>query len=166
MTQPLQQEYREQQSSEEEEVHRSYHAPQVESEEEEEDEEGDEVADLDTMLAQKRQENKVKDKNRASVSAEAYGMFNKRENFKARVIAKTPEQYKTIKEKLVQSFLFKALEEKELDTCIQAMEIKHFRLSQLTQRGREDHRAGRRRQRPVHRGLGHAGLLQNEQASR
>ena len=119
--------YRQPDPSDEEEQDRSYHAPQVDSEEEEEDEEGDEVPDLDAMLAQKRQENKVKDKNRASVSAEAYGMFNKRENFKARVIQKTPAQHKTIQEKLMQSFLFRALDEKELDTCIKAMEIKEFK---------------------------------------
>lgn len=64
---------------------------------------------------------------RAAVSAEVYGEFNKKENFKARVIKKTPEEQITIKEKLLKSFLFKALDEKDLQTCIDAMEIKKLK---------------------------------------
>ena len=109
---------------------KSYHAPHLDSEEEEE-EEGDEVADLDTLLAMKKEQNKVTTKNRASVSAESYGIFNKRENFTARVIGKTEEQYQKIKDKLMQSFLFKSLDEKELDTCIKAMEIKNYKYIDL-----------------------------------
>lgn len=64
---------------------------------------------------------------RAAVSAEVYGAYNKKENFKARVIKKSPEEQATIKEKLLKSFLFKALDEKDLQTCIDAMEIKRLK---------------------------------------
>lgn len=103
-----------------------YKRPDVESDEDE-DEDGDEVPDLDAMLKQKQAENKVKTTNRASVSAEVYGKFNKKENFKARVIPKSVEEKKKIKEKLLMSFLFKSLEEKDLETCINAMEIKNYK---------------------------------------
>jgi len=47
---------------------------------------------------------------RDSVSAEAYGSFNKKnENFVARVISKSEDQKKRIREKLNMSFMFKAL---------------------------------------------------------
>ena len=49
-------------------------------------------------------------KMRDSVSAEAYGSFNKKnENFVARVISKSEDQKKRIREKLNMSFMFKAL---------------------------------------------------------
>ena len=101
-----------------------YKRPDVESDEDE-DEDGDEVPDLDAMLKQKQAENKVKTTNRASVSAEVYGKFNKKENFKARVIPKSVEEKKKIKEKLLMSFLFKSLEEKDL-------EIKNKKTSQIS----------------------------------
>jgi hypothetical protein len=103
-----------------------YKRPDVASDDDE-DEEGDEVPDLDTMLKQKQAENKVKTVNRASVSAEVYGAFNKKEDFKARVIPKSVEEKKKIREKLLMSFLFKSLEEKDLETCIDSMEIKNYK---------------------------------------
>ena len=103
----------------------AYHKPEMHSDDEEE--EGDEVMDLDTMLKQKQAENKVKTANRTSVSAEVYGKFNKKENFKARVIPKSVDEKKKIREKLLMSFLFRALDEKDLETCIDAMEIKKLK---------------------------------------
>ena len=64
---------------------------------------------------------------RAAVSAEVYGEYNKKENFKARLIKKSAEEQATIKEKLLKSFLFKSLDEKDLQTCIDAMEIKKLK---------------------------------------
>ena len=62
---------------------------------------------------------------RTSVSAEVYGKFNKKEDFKAKVIPKSDEQIKRIRDRVTQSFLFNALDEKDLQTVINAMsEIK------------------------------------------
>ena len=52
---------------------------------------------------------------RAAVSAEAYGVFNKKEDFKARIIKKSEEQIQRIKARIVTSFLFGSLEQKDLD---------------------------------------------------
>lgn len=63
---------------------------------------------------------------RSGVSAEVYGDFNKKENFVARKIPKTPEQIQSIKTRLFHSFLFGALEAKDLEVVIGAMEEKKF----------------------------------------
>ena len=79
---------------------------------------------MNAMMAKKQQKgNKV----RAGVSAEVYGEYNKKENFKARIIKKTSEERTQIKEKLLKSFLFKTLDENDLETCIDAMEIKKYK---------------------------------------
>jgi cAMP-dependent protein kinase regulator len=86
--------------------------------ENDEDENQDDV-DLQ-ILARK---NKAQGGNqRASVSAECYGVFNEKKAFVAKVIPKGAEQMKKIYEKVIQSFLFNSLEEKDLKTVIDAME--------------------------------------------
>jgi cAMP-dependent protein kinase regulator len=57
-------------------------------------------------------------------------MFNKKENFKARVIPKTQEQKDRIVNRVMHSFLFNSLEEKELETVINAFEEKRFTIDQ------------------------------------
>ncbi|MFM1912311.1 MAG: hypothetical protein RIR51_149 [Bacteroidota bacterium] len=64
---------------------------------------------------------------RSSVSAEVYGMYNKKEDFKPRVIPKTDEQKKRIQNKIRQSFLFNSLEENDLNTVLGAFEEKRFK---------------------------------------
>ncbi len=64
---------------------------------------------------------------RASVSAEAYGQFNMKGDFKARVIEKTEEQRQRILSRVMQSFLFNSLEDKELETVLLAFEEKRFK---------------------------------------
>ena len=64
---------------------------------------------------------------RSAVSAEAYGKFNRKEDFKARYIEKTPEQISRIKTRIIHSFLFGNLESKDLDIVIGAMEEKKFK---------------------------------------
>lgn len=61
---------------------------------------------------------------RAAVSAEVYGMFNKKEDFQPRKIEKTDEQIQRIKARILQSFLFQNLEAKDLNIVIDAMEEK------------------------------------------
>jgi cAMP-dependent protein kinase regulator len=64
---------------------------------------------------------------RSAVSAEVYGQFNKKSDFKARNIPKTPEQILRIKTRVIHSFLFGNLEGKDLDIVIGAMEEKRFK---------------------------------------
>lgn len=64
---------------------------------------------------------------RSSVCAEVYGAFNKKEDFKARIVPKTPDQYERITNRVSQSFMFSALDEKDLKTVIDAMEEQNFK---------------------------------------
>lgn len=64
---------------------------------------------------------------RASVSAEAYGNFNKKKDFIPRVIAKTPEQKERISQILANSILFNTLQEKEKETVLLAFEEVYFK---------------------------------------
>ena len=64
---------------------------------------------------------------RQSVSAEVYGIHNKKEAFVPRVIPKTEEQINKIKARIVSSFLFSNFEPNELEIVIGAMDEKHFK---------------------------------------
>jgi cAMP-dependent protein kinase regulator len=75
---------------------------------------------------------------RTSVSAEVYGQFNRKEvthrkfilkSFKARFIEKSQEQKDRIITRLMQSFMFSALDDKERDIVVNAMEEKKFKFS-------------------------------------
>ena len=80
----------------------------------------------------KRLEQKMNDKKmRTSVSAEVYGNFNKKENFKPRFIQKTPEQILKIKNRVLSSFLFSNLDKKDLDIVIGAMDEKRLRPNEI-----------------------------------
>ncbi len=64
---------------------------------------------------------------RSSVSAEVYGKFNiKEQNFKARIIPKTKDQEKKLTERMMQSFLFNNLEQKDFASVLGAMEERRF----------------------------------------
>jgi cAMP-dependent protein kinase regulator len=94
-----------------------YSKKSEESEEEEEDDKAEEMINI-------RKNNAAKSKQRSGVSAEAYGKFNKKQEFVARVIKKTEVQKKRIIERIMMSFLFNSLEEKDVNTVIDAMEEK------------------------------------------
>ena len=70
-------------------------------------EEDDEVDDLQERINKRKE--KGKDGPRASVSAEVFGDFNKKEDFKARVIPKSEEAKQKILAKLSGNFMFKDL---------------------------------------------------------
>jgi cAMP-dependent protein kinase regulator len=57
-----------------------------------------------------------------SVSDQAFGTWNKREDFNPRVIEKTEEQKTRISERLSHSFMFEALDSNELEIVINSME--------------------------------------------
>lgn len=61
------------------------------------------------------------------ISAEAYGEYNRPENFVARVIPKSDDQKIQIKNILLKSFMFRDLVESDLNTIIDAMEIKSYK---------------------------------------
>lgn len=64
---------------------------------------------------------------RSSVSAEAYGAFNKRGSYVPKVVKKSEEQAKRIRTRLAQAFMFSALDEKEKKIVVDAMEEKSFK---------------------------------------
>ncbi len=66
-------------------------------------------------------------KHRAGVSAEVYGKLNKHEDFKPRVLIKSEDQIERIKTKILTSFLFRNLEEADIDIIISAMEEKIYK---------------------------------------
>lgn len=66
-------------------------------------------------------------KGRTSVSAEAYGAFNKKGAFKPKFIKKSNDQLSRITEKISQSFLFSSLSATDLQTVIGSFEEKKFK---------------------------------------
>lgn len=87
-------------------------------EEDEEEEEDDGADDVEDMAPPPGYQSRGP---RASVSAEAYGAWNKKEEFVPPVHQKTDEQTKRIEAVLEKSFLFAALDKKELGVVILAM---------------------------------------------
>lgn len=86
--------------------------------EEEDTEDQDKVEDL---IEQRKLKAKQKGA-RSSVSAEVYGIFNQKQAFVPKIIEKSDEQIQRIQEKVLQSFIFNNLDEKELKIVIDAME--------------------------------------------
>lgn len=64
---------------------------------------------------------------RVSVSAEAYGEFNKKAAFKPRVIPKSEEAKRRIQQRMEQAFMFSGLDEKETQVVIDSFEEKQFK---------------------------------------
>lgn len=91
------------------------------SDEDDEEEEG-EIEDLPQVRE------KVKTKGaRSSVSAEAYGMWNKKSEYIPKNVPKNAEQQERIKKRLSQAFMFTALDEKEQKIVVNAMEEVKFK---------------------------------------
>ena len=67
-----------------------------------------------------KKKKKKKKGQRTSVSAEVFGLFNKKEDFVAKIIPKNHEQKNAIRKKVLQSFMFNSLEDKDLETVIDA----------------------------------------------
>ena len=59
---------------------------------------------------------------RTSVSAEVFGRYNKKAAFVPKVVEKSEAIKQKIKDRLTQTFMFKALGEEELKIVIDAME--------------------------------------------
>ena len=113
--------------------YREYEKHENKKEEEEEksisDEDSDDIDPSLDNLIEKMPEQKKKQSllPRSAVSAEAYGDYNKKENFKARYIEKTQEQIQRIKSMIIHSFIFGNLESKDMEIVINAMEEKKYK---------------------------------------
>jgi len=94
------------------------------SEDENEDKEDQDKVDLMIHAKQAQQNSRGQ---RSSVSAEVYGMFNTKGVFVPRIIPKSQDQKDRIIGKVTQSFLFNSLEDKELNTVIDAFEEKIYK---------------------------------------
>ena len=68
----------------------------------------------------------VKKEARKGISAEAYGVYNTKKKFHPKVIKKTDEQISRIKSKIINSFIFKNLDQNDIKIVIDAMEEKCF----------------------------------------
>lgn len=86
-----------------------------------EPEEEEDEFDIKAIKTKQRQTKK-----KFAISAEAYGEYNKLENFKPRVIEKTEEQKTQIKEILSKNFMFSSLDVADQDIVIGAMEIRTY----------------------------------------
>lgn len=73
------------------------------------------------------QPTKLTSKQRTSVSAEVYGMWNKKTPFTPKVVPKSNEIKKALRGKLEESFMFRTLDPKNQEVVINAMEEKHFK---------------------------------------
>ena len=67
---------------------------------------------------------------RNSVSAEVYGVYNKKKVFVPKKLPKTLEQINRIKGKIISSFIFNSLDKNDIDIVINAMEEKKFKIDE------------------------------------
>lgn len=87
----------------------------------------DDEDDIDNTIENKVFNAKARlSKQREGVSAEAYGVFNIKSDFTPKVVKKSDDQIQRIKARVLQSFLFAALESKDLDIVISTMEEKRY----------------------------------------
>lgn len=86
------------------------------------DDDSDSSDDAEIIKARQRLNNKGW-KPRASVSAEVYGEWNRKEDFKPKVIKKDEETMENIKHKIKQSFMFNNLSEADIEVVINAMRV-------------------------------------------
>lgn len=64
---------------------------------------------------------------RTSVSAEAFGIYHKKEDFKPVVVEKSDEVKEKIRKRLINSFMFSALNEKDQNIVLDAMKEENFK---------------------------------------
>lgn len=97
-----------------------------ESEEEEEEKNEQKEKDFQKEIEEKRQKLHLKG-GRSGISAEVYGKFNKKEDFKPRVIEKSEQQKEDIRRICMTSILFNSLDKRDLETIIDACEKKQYK---------------------------------------
>jgi cAMP-dependent protein kinase regulator len=84
---------------------------------------GSESDDNGSMMIAREAKLKKGWKPRASVSAEAYGEWNKKEDFVPRSIPKSKETTESIKNKILKNFMFSNLKDADVAIVINAMNV-------------------------------------------
>jgi len=90
------------------------------------DENSEDSDENDIEEIQKSHSKSVQKNGRTSVSAEVYGIYNKKSDYQPKKIKKSFEQIGRIKERIKQSFLFSELDPKDFETVLNAFEEKTF----------------------------------------
>ena len=116
---------KESESEKSEEESKSNDSEEVSSKEKA-DEFNEEQNEIDKEI-QARRNKMMKRGQRSSVSAEVFGLYNKKQAFKPRKIPKTENQKETIKKRCLQSFIFNSLEDQDFIQVIDAFEEKRFK---------------------------------------
>lgn len=83
------------------------------------------------VLAEKVVQNKPVPRGRSSVSAEVYGTWNKPQLFVPKVVPKDNDIREALRQKLTESFMFRALDTHNLKIVIDAMEEVKFNKGDL-----------------------------------
>lgn len=109
---------------------------QLPTSDEDQGEEMDSEEEAKLELARNSEARKTNKK--LAVSAEAYGEYNQAREFKAKVVKKTPQQEKQIREILSKSIMFSSLDKKSFEVVMGAMEIRKFQKEQFVIRQGED----------------------------
>lgn len=86
------------------------------------DEESEDEVDLEVIERSRKKTNQ-----RTSVSAEVYGRWNVKKSYQPKVVPKSIEIKQKIRDRLSKAFMFGALEEKEREIVINAMEERTFK---------------------------------------
>lgn len=84
---------------------------------------------VDELISINQQRNK--NRQRSSVSAEVYGDFNKKGDFKAKIIPKKDDQKKRLQAVVGKSFIFNNLEDSDLHTVLDAVEEARFKAGEV-----------------------------------
>lgn len=98
-----------------------------------------EGSDEDEYVDELPEANQAKSKQqRTSVSAEAFGIYHKKEDFKPIVIDKDDVVKQKIRKRLLESFMFSALNEKDQNIVIDAMKEENFKKGDVVIREGDD----------------------------
>jgi cAMP-dependent protein kinase regulator len=92
----------------------------------EEDDDDYEEEEVQAQTINKEKMTAFNKKHRSGVSAEVYGTFNPKKEFVPRFIKKNDDQIQRIKNKILQSFIFSNIDQKDVNIIIGAMEEKIF----------------------------------------
>ena len=93
--------------------------------------EGEEEENLTMNKIEERRQKLIEKGQRSGISAEAFGKFNKKKEFKIRVIKKTEQQKEKIKNKCLTCFLFNNFDELEISNIVDACEEKKFKKNEF-----------------------------------
>lgn len=89
--------------------------------------ESEEEENIGMINIEERRQKLAEKGQRAGISAEAFGRFNKKKTFKPRIIKKTDSQKNKIKERCLTSFLFNNFDDLEISTIVDALEEKQYK---------------------------------------